>query len=48
MIKFLAEAADTVKEDKKARLESFKTAKKKMDEEDVEYFEQDLKKVDKI
>ena len=30
------------------RLDQFKTAKKKMDEEDIEYFEEDVKKVDKI
>ena len=30
------------------RLEQFKTAKKKMDEEDIEYFEEDVRKIDKI
>jgi hypothetical protein len=30
------------------RLEQFKTAKKKMDEEDIEYFEEDIRKIDKI
>ena len=29
-------------------MEQFKTAKKKMDEEDIEYFHEDIKKVDKI
>jgi hypothetical protein len=48
LFKFLGEIAKTVREDKVTRLEQFKTAKKKMDEEDVEYFKEDLKKVDKI
>ena len=30
------------------RLEQFKTAKKNMDEEDIEYFEEDVRKIDKI
>jgi hypothetical protein len=48
LYKLLGEVVKSVKEDKQARLEQFKTAKKKMDDEDVEYFHEDLKKVDKI
>ncbi|CDW84107.1 importin beta- [Stylonychia lemnae] len=48
LIKLLNEVFKAVKDDKQTRLEQFKTAKKKMDEEDVEFFHEDLKKVDKI
>ena len=44
----MAQLVKAVREDKATRLEQFKTAKKKMDEEDIEYFEDDLRKVDKI
>ena len=44
----LGQIIKAVSEDKQARLEQFKTAKKKMDEEDIEYFHEDIKKVDKI
>jgi len=37
-----------VREDKQTRLEQFKVAKKKMDDDDIEYFEEDLRKVGKI
>jgi hypothetical protein len=48
MVELIAKVAKAVREDKETRLEQFKTAKKKMDEEDIEYFEEDIKKVDKI
>ena len=48
LFKLLNEVFKAVKEDKETRLEQFKTAKKKMDEEDVDFFHEDLKKVDKI
>lgn len=48
MIALLGEILKLIKEDKQSRLEQFKVAKKKMDEEDIEYFHEDLKKVDKI
>jgi len=38
----------TVKEDKIERLKQFEKAKKKMDEEDQAFFEDDLNRVDKI
>lgn len=38
----------TVRADKVERLTQFKKQSKKMDEEDIEYFEADLEKVDKI
>lgn len=37
-----------MREDKQERLEEFKKASKKMDEEDIAFFEEDLEKVDKI
>ena len=48
MVKLIGTIAKEVREDKQVRLEQFKTAKSKMDEEDIEYFEEDLIKVDKI
>lgn len=48
LVKLIAEVAKEVREDREVRLEQFKAAKKKMDEEDIEYFEEDVKKVDKI
>ena len=48
MTTLIAQVAKLVREDKDTRLEQFQTAKKKMDEEDVDYFEEDIKKVDKI
>lgn len=48
LFKLLGEVTKSVKEDKTARLEQFKSAMKKMDEEDIDYFREDLKKVDKI
>lgn len=48
MVKLISDVAKAVREDKQARLEQFKNAQKKMDEEDKEYFEEDIKKVDKI
>jgi hypothetical protein len=47
-VKLIADVAKEVREDRELRLEQFKTAKKKMDEEDIEYFEEDVRKVDKI
>jgi hypothetical protein len=48
LVKLIGEVAKEVREDREVRLEQFKTAKKKMDEEDIEYFEEDVRKVDKI
>ena len=48
LVKLIGTIAKEVREDKQVRLEQFKTAKSKMDEEDIEYFEEDLIKVDKI
>ncbi len=48
LVRLIGAIAKEVREDKQVRLEQFKTARKKMDEEDVEYFEQDLLKVDRI
>ena len=48
LVALIGSVAKGVREDRQARLDQFKTAKKKMDEEDIEYFEEDLKKVDKI
>ena len=48
LVKLIGDIAKLVREDREARLEQFKAAKKKMDEEDIEYFEEDIKKVDKI
>lgn len=48
LVKLISEVAKEVREDKEVRLEQFKTAKKKMDEEDIEYFYEDVRKVDKI
>lgn len=48
LIVLLGSILKLIKEDKQTRIEQFKTAKKKMDEEDIEYFYEDLKKVDKI
>lgn len=48
LVRLVGEVVKEVREDKQVRLEQFKTAKKKMDEEDIEYFEEDLRKVDKI
>jgi hypothetical protein len=48
LVKLISEVAKEVREDREIRLEQFKTAKKKMDEEDIEYFYEDVKKVDKI
>lgn len=48
LVKLIADVAKEVREDREVRLEQFKTAKKKMDEEDIEYFEEDVRKVDKI
>jgi hypothetical protein len=48
LAKLVGDLAKLVREDRAERLEQFKTAKKKMDEEDIEYFEEDIRKVDKI
>jgi biopolymer transport protein ExbB/TolQ len=48
LVKLIGDVAKEVREDREVRLEQFKTAKKKMDEEDIEYFEEDVRKVDKI
>jgi len=48
LVALLGKVVRTVREDKTARLEQFKTAKKQMDEEDIDYFKEDLKKVDRI
>ena len=48
LVKLISEVAKEVREDREIRLEQFKAAKKKMDEEDIEYFYEDIKKVDKI
>ncbi len=48
LVKLISEVAKEVREDREIRLEQFKAAKKKMDEEDIEYFYEDVKKVDKI
>lgn len=48
LAQLIGELAKLVREDRQARLEQFKAAKKKMDEEDIEYFEEDIRKIDKI
>ncbi len=48
IVKLIAEVAKEVRDDKVIRLEQFQKAKKKMDEEDIEYFQEDLKKVAKL
>jgi hypothetical protein len=48
LARLVGKVAKEVREDRQVRLEQFKTAKKKMDEEDIEYFEEDVRKVDKI
>ena len=48
MVKLIAEVAKEVREDREERMKQFVQARKKMDEEDIEYFEEDIKKTDKI
>jgi hypothetical protein len=48
LIELLGKILKLIKEDKHTRLEQFKSAKKKMDEEDIEYFHEDIRKIDKI
>ncbi len=48
LIKLVGEVVKEVREDKQVRMEQFKTAKKKMDDEDIDYFYEDVRKVDKI
>ncbi len=48
LVAMLGAILKLIREDKETRIEQFKTAKKKMDEEDIDYFYEDLKKVDKI
>lgn len=48
LVTMLGAILKLIREDKETRIEQFKTAKKKMDEEDIDYFYEDLKKVDKI
>ncbi|TNV74745.1 hypothetical protein FGO68_gene4951 [Halteria grandinella] len=48
LIRLLGEVVKDVREDRTERFKQFATAKKKMDEEDIEYFHEDIKKVDKI
>lgn len=47
LVQFLKKVVTTVQKDKEARLEQFETAKKKMNEEDIEYFYEDLEKMDR-
>lgn len=48
LVRLIGQIAKEVRDDRQVRLEQFKTAKKKMDEEDIEYFEEDVRKIDKI
>lgn len=48
LIRLLGEVIKDVREDRAERFKQFTAAKKKMDEEDIEYFNEDVKKVDKI
>lgn len=48
LIDLLGRVLKLIKEDKHTRLEQFKSAKKKMDEEDIDYFHEDIRKIDKI
>lgn len=47
LVVFLKKVITTVQKDKEARLEQFESAKKKMSEEDIEYFYEDLDKMDR-
>jgi hypothetical protein len=47
-VRLIGEVAKEVREDRTERFKQFATAKKKMDEEDIEYFKEDVRKVDKI
>ena len=48
LVKLISEIAKEVRDDKVIRMEQFQKAKKKMDEEDIEYFHEDLRKVGKL
>jgi hypothetical protein len=48
MVKLFGEILQTVRKDTQERLVQAKSAKKKMDEDDLEYFEEDLRKVHKV
>lgn len=48
VIDFLAVLVKNCKEDTAERLAAFPKAKAKMDQEDIEYFKEDLEKIDKI
>jgi hypothetical protein len=48
LVKLISEIAKEVRDDKVIRMEQFQKAKKKMDEEDIECFHEDLRKVGKL
>ena len=48
MLDLLGKVVATVQEDKKERLSQFESKKKKMTEEDVEEFFEDVERIDKI
>jgi len=48
LVKLISEIAKEVRDDKVIRMEQFQKAKKKMDEEDIDYFKEDLRKVGKL
>ena len=48
LAKLISEIAKEVRDDKVIRMDQFQKAKKKMDEEDIEYFHEDIRKVGKL
>lgn len=48
ILDFLTLATQTAKKDKEARMEQLPKARKKMDQEDLEAFHEDVEKVDKV
>lgn len=48
MVKLFGDILTALRNDTQTRLEKAKSLKKKMDEDDLEYFENDLKKVHKV
>jgi len=48
MIEILGKYIETVRQDKAERLQQFKKAKAKMDDEDIQNFWEDVRKVDRI